>query len=429
MFTSYQEAIDYLYSQLPTFHREGPGAYKPGLDTARALDGAFGHPSRKFASIHIAGTNGKGSTAHSLAAILRKAGYKTGLYTSPHIVDFRERIRIDGEMIPQEEVVEFVNRYLALGLDIEPSFFELTTILAFDYFARAGVDVAVIETGLGGRLDTTNIITPLLSIITNISPDHTSLLGDTPAAIAGEKAGIIKPGVPVVIGRADDESVRHVFTETAERNGSEIFFAPALDATPEAEGIVYRDTPFGSFKGELAGHYQIENTATILTAVEVLSQRLDIQAEAVREGLADVSRLTGLRGRWTRLADTPLTVYDTGHNPGGWEQITAQLASLAPRMIHLIAGFVADKDITTILRMVKQLGMTPGIDLSLYLTAPSTPRRLAPEALHALAVDEGLAAEAYPDVKTALEAARAAAGKDDMIFIGGSNFLIADLLA
>ncbi|MDE6484278.1 MAG: bifunctional folylpolyglutamate synthase/dihydrofolate synthase, partial [Duncaniella sp.] len=336
MFTSYQEAIDYLYRQLPTFHREGPGAYKPGLDTARALDSLFGNPSEKITTVHIAGTNGKGSTAHSLAAILQKAGYRTGLYTSPHIVDFRERIRIDGLMIPEDDVVDFVNRYITAAAGIEPSFFELTTIMAFDYFARSGVDVAVIETGLGGRLDTTNIISPLLSVITNISPDHTSLLGDTPAAIAAEKAGIIKPGVPVVIGRADDESVRKVFTETAARNGSPIIFAQPLDAVAETDGIVYRDTPYGTFKGELAGIYQIENTATILAAVAELSRRLDIPAEAVTGGLTEVSELTGLRGRWTKLADNPATVYDTGHNPGGWEQITAQLSKLAPRHIHLV---------------------------------------------------------------------------------------------
>ena len=428
MFTSYQEAIDYLYRQLPTFHREGPGAYKPGLDTARALDGLFGNPSRKIAAVHIAGTNGKGSTAHSLAAILQKAGYKTGLYTSPHIVDFRERIRIDGVMIPEADVVDFVNRYMAADAGIEPSFFELTTILAFDYFARSGVDIAVIETGLGGRLDTTNIITPLLSVITNISPDHTSLLGDTPAAIAAEKAGIIKPGVPVVIGRADDESVREVFTETAGRNDSPVIFASPLDAVPAADGILYRDTPYGSFKGELAGHYQMENTATILAAVSVLSQRLDIPAEAVTGGLADVTRLTGLRGRWTVLDTNPLIIYDTGHNPGGWERITGQLAALAPKNIYLIAGFVADKDVSTILRMIASLGKTAGINLSLYASAPSTPRRLEAASLLALAADEGLEATAYPDVNSALAAARNNAGKDDLIFIGGSNFLIADLL-
>ena len=429
MSTSYKETIDFLYSQLPTFHREGPGAYKPGLDTARALDSLFGNPSRKFASIHIAGTNGKGSTAHSLAAILCKAGYRTGLYTSPHIVDFRERIRIDGAMIPEAEVVDFVNRYMSLDTGLHPSFFELTTIMAFDYFARSGVDVAVIETGLGGRLDTTNIITPLLSIITNISPDHTSLLGDTPAAIAAEKAGIIKPGIPVVIGRADDESVRKVFTDTAARQNAPIRFAPAIEATPMTDGIEYHDTPYGSFKGELAGVYQIENTSTILTAVSELDKRLDIPAEAVRSGLADVSGLTGLRGRWTHLSDSPLTIYDTGHNPGGWQRITEQLASLAPHHIHLVVGFVADKDVTTILHMIAALGRAGGITLSLYLTAPSTPRRLEAAELMKLAEAEGLTATAYADVKSARDAAARTASADDMIFIGGSNFLIADLLA
>ena len=424
MSTSYKETIDFLYSQLPTFHREGPGAYKPGLDTARALDSLFGNPSRKFASIHLAGTNGKGSTAHSLAAILRKAGYRTGLYTSPHIVDFRERIRIDGAMIPETEVVDFVNCYMSLDTGLHPSFFELTTIMAFDYFARSGVDVAVIETGLGGRLDTTNIITPLLSIITNISPDHTSLLGDTPAAIAAEKAGIIKPGIPVVIGRADDESVRKVFTDTAARQNAPIRFAPAIEATPMTDGIEYHDTPYGSFKGELAGVYQIENTSTILTAVSELGKRLDIPAEAVISGLADVSGLTGLRGRWTHLSDSPLTIYDTGHNPGGWQRITEQLASLAPRHIHLVVGFVADKDVTTILHMIAALSHADGITLSLYLTAPSTPRRLEAAELMKLAEAEGLTAPA-----SARDAAVRTASADDMIFIGGSNFLIADLLA
>ncbi len=428
MFTDYNSTIGYLFGQLPVFHREGAGAYKPGLDTARALDSAFGNPSVRLKTVHIAGTNGKGSTAHSIAAVLSAAGYKTGLYTSPHIVDFRERIRVDGNMIPESEVVDFMNRYLDMKLDVSPSFFELTTIMAFDYFARADVDVAVIETGLGGRLDTTNIITPLLSIITNISEDHTSLLGNTPALIAKEKAGIIKPGVPVVIGRADDRAVREVFEKAAERNNSPIHFAKAVEATSAESGIIYHNTSAGTFRGELAGVYQIENTATVLTALDLLSSHFTLLPEVVTDALGRVTELTGLRGRWTRLSDRPLTIYDTGHNPGGWSIVTEQLASLAPRHLHLVVGFVADKDVSVIMKMIASLAGTKGISLSLYFSEPSTPRRLEAEKLRRLAVSEGLDGLVIPDVTEALAQARKQAAPDDVIFIGGSNYLIGDML-
>lgn len=421
MFTNFEETIEYLFNCLPVFQHSGPGAYKPGLDTARALDSAFGNPSRKIRTIHIAGTNGKGSTAHSIAAVLQAAGYKVGLYTSPHLVDFRERIRINGQMIPRERVIDFTNRWIDKRLDCSPSFFELTTIMAFEYFADENVDVAVIETGLGGRLDTTNIITPLLSVITNISLDHTSLLGSTPAEIAREKAGIIKHGVPVVIGEADDTAVKEVFIEKAKAEQAPIVFAQPVEAEKCADGFLYHSTRYGDFKGELAGEYQVRNTATILAALEILEQYFDFTSADVARGLADVNALTGLTGRWMKLSDNPLTICDTGHNPGGWEYITRQLAEHDGK-VHLIIGFVADKDTSAILHMLSRIP-----DAEIYFTAPGVPRRLDPEQLALRGAEAGLKGKAYPTLADAMNAAKKSAGSGDMIFIGGSNFLVAEL--
>lgn len=422
MFTSYQETIGYLFGCLPVFQHSGPGAYKPGLDTARKLDEAFGSPSRRLKTIHIAGTNGKGSTAHTIAAILQSAGYKVGLYTSPHLTDFRERIRINGAKIPRENVVDFTNRYIAMRLDCSPTFFELTTIMAFEYFRDSNVDVAVIETGLGGRLDTTNIITPLLSVITNISLDHTSLLGSTPAEIAREKAGIIKPGVPVVIGEADDPDVREVFISKAKSLNSPILFAASVDHARTPDGITYSSL-YGTFTGELTGDYQIRNTATVLAALSVLSRFFTITPATVAEGFGRVTCMTGLMGRWMKIADSPLTVCDTGHNPGGWQYITRQLADY-PHHVQLIIGFVADKDISSILHMISRLK-----NASLYFTAPDVPRRLPAERLASEATKFGLTGQTFPTLADAMMAARRQAGKDDMIFIGGSNFLVAPLFS
>ena len=425
----YQEAIDYLYNSLPVFQRIGAAAYKPGLGTSIALDDIFGNPHKKYPTIHIAGTNGKGSTAHTLAAILQSAGYKTGLYTSPHLFDFRERIRVNGEKISQEAVISFVERWLkhqseGANTELSPSFFELTSTMAFEYFADCGVDVAVIETGLGGRLDSTNIITPLLSIITNISLDHTSLLGDTLEKIAYEKAGIIKPGVPVVIGEKQTETTS-IFEAKAAECDAPLIYAPQLHGTHEDGYMLYTDTPYGDIKGELTGDYQVKNSATVLAAVSRLEQSgFKIGRDAVRNGFSNVTGLTHLMGRWMKIGDSPLTVCDTGHNAGGWGYITRQLDSRLSGKVHLIIGFAADKDISPILEMIKCLT----VPVELYFSSPSVKRGLDADKLADIAAIHGLRGTVVPDVNEALATAKDRADvSDDMIFIGGSNFLIADL--
>lgn len=421
----YNQAIEFLYTRLPMFQRVGAPAYKPGLDTSIALAAAFGNPHESYKTIHVGGTNGKGSTAHTLAAILQSAGYKVGLYTSPHLVDFRERIRVDGKMMPREDVTEFVERYRTLDLGISPSFFELTMVMAFEYFAKEKVDVAVIEVGLGGRLDSTNIITPCLSVITNISFDHTQFLGDTLPAIAAEKAGIIKPGVPVVIGESSGD-VREVFSQKAAAEGAPIRYAddehPFAEVLVVDEGIIYRSTPYGDLTGELSGECQPKNTATILVAVnELRKMGWHITTPAVKKGFAEVCGLTGLMGRWMKLADAPFTVCDTGHNTGGWQYLSRQIAE-SPGKKHIVIGFVNDKDVTSILRMLPS-------DARYYFTRASIARALDERLLLEKATAEGLNGEAYPDVASAYAAARDSASPDDTIFIGGSTFVVADLLA
>ncbi|MCH5346653.1 MAG: bifunctional folylpolyglutamate synthase/dihydrofolate synthase [Muribaculaceae bacterium] len=425
---TYEQAIDFLYNRLPRFDRIGAGAYKPGLERTLALAAAFDNPHRQGVKmIHIAGTNGKGSTAHTLAAILSSAGYRTGLFTSPHLVDFRERIRIDGAMIPRDEVTAFVERFKERAGDLEPSFFELTTVMALDWFARQGVDIAVIETGLGGRLDSTNIITPLLSVITNISLDHTSLLGTTPVEIAAEKAGIIKHGVPVVIGEAEGV-VRDLFARVAAERGSEITFAdvamPLPGATVGVDGNEYPSTPFGPLHGQLAGECQVLNMATILTAVTILQPFLPkITAGSVADGIGHVTELTGLMGRWTCLSTSPRVIIDTGHNPGGWVHTVPQINNVDATTRHIIIGSAADKDVDAVLNLMREIK-----DARFYFTAPSTPRALSVDALAARAGARGLHGRCYATVAEAYQAARAAASPDDLIFVGGSNFVVADFL-
>ena len=421
---TYQAAIDFLFNSLPVFQREGASAYKPGLGTSIALDDIFGNPHRKYATIHIAGTNGKGSTAHTLAAVLARAGYWTGLYTSPHIFDFRERIRVNGEKISEEAVVDFVTRWKGMDSALTPSFFELTSTMAFEYFADQKVDVAVIETGLGGRLDSTNIISPVLSIITNISHDHTNLLGDTLEKIAFEKAGIIKSGVPVVIGEVLPET-EPVFRAKAEEVKAPIHIAAPVEAVIEDGGsILYPSTPFGAVKGELSGACQVKNTATILCALLRLRELgFNIPDEAVGTGFANVCEDTGLMGRWTVLRNNPLTVCDTGHNIGGWEYIASQLSSRKEGRVHLIVGFVNDKDISAILAKIASIE----VDKRLYFSSPSVPRGLKAEALSCKAAEFGMEGEVIDDVNLALAKATAEASDNDLILIAGSNFLIADL--
>lgn len=420
----YNEAIEFLYTSMPMFQRVGASAYKPGLDTVKMLDDKFGNPHLKYKTIHIAGTNGKGSTAHTLAAILQSAGYRVGLYTSPHLVDFRERIRVNGTMISHKAVVDFVNRYRAMSLNCHPSFFELTMTMAFEYFAREKVDIAVIETGLGGRLDSTNIIIPILSIITNISFDHTAFLGDSLKSIAGEKAGIIKPSIPVVIGEAYGE-VRDVFAQKALEQNSPIFFAQdeqrfaGVDSLDD--GLLYRATQYGDIVGELMGDCQPKNVATILTALPLLeAQGLSITPQAVKEGFAHVTTLTGLMGRWMTLQRYPHVVCDTGHNVGGWEYLSRRLHSVEDTL-HMVIGFVNDKDVSHILEMMPKTA-------KYYITNAAIERAMPASQLAEIATQCGLIGEQYPSVEEAYNAALAAAQPSDTIFIGGSTFIVADLL-
>lgn len=422
----YRETLKYLYNATPQFERIGAAAYKPGLDTARALDDAWGNPHSRYPTIHVAGTNGKGSTCHTLAAILQSQGYRTGLYTSPHLIDFRERMRVDGEMISEQEVIDFVERYRNARLGVSPSFFELTTIMAFDFFARHNVDIAVIETGLGGRLDTTNIISPVLSVITNISRDHTAQLGDTVALIAREKAGIIKHAVPVVIGNGSGEGVREVFVEKAREMEAPIVFADEEKMFDEAvcsgEHIVYKGTPAGKIIGELSGDCQVENAATILCAVEALRNAgIAIDNKSIRHGFTRVTALTGLAGRWTKLGERPLTICDTGHNEGGWQYLGPRLARYGSRLV-MVTGFVSDKDVDHILEMMPR-------DARYIFTQASIPRAMEAGELARRASEKGLQGTIIPDVTRAVEEARHIAGEDGVVFIGGSTYVVAEALA
>ena len=438
---TYEESLSYLYSQLPMFSRVGAAAYKPGLETSERLDAYFGHPHRKFKSIHVGGTNGKGSTSHMLAAMLQAQGYKTGLYTSPHLVDFRERIRINGEMIPKEDVTDFVNRWRACGYDGHPSFFELTMMMAFDWFAKEEVDYAVIEVGMGGRLDSTNIITPEACIITNISPDHMQFLGDTLPKIAAEKAGIIKAGIPVVIGESEGE-IRETFSRKAEEVGAEIRYADSEAPLESAESI-----PAGGFRcvgryldskdkgkkeeffAELSGEYQRKNISTVLTAVDMLrGTGIEISEEAEKKGFAEVSEMTGLMGRWMKTSDNPLTICDTGHNEAGLKYNMAQLRELreshgGDARLRMVVGFVNDKDVKHILPLF------PRENADYYFTQASVPRRMPVADLVGLALECGISGRAFDSVKEAYEAALSDAGPEDIIYVGGSTFVVADFLS
>lgn len=427
---TYKDTIDFLFSQLAMYQQQGPSAYKPGLGTTLALDRAFGNPSEGLRVIHVAGTNGKGSTSHSLASVFQAAGLKTGLFTSPHLLDFRERIRIDGRMIPEEAVTEFVDRYKAMMLEMRPSFFELTTIMAFDWFARNGVDVAVVEVGLGGRLDSTNIVNPVMSVITNISLDHTALLGSTPEQIAGEKAGIIKASVPAVVGEAED-GVKEVFLCKAKEVGAPLVFASDDGRLPHSgyeyteNGILYFATPFGDLSCDLSGSCQPANMATVLTTLDLLRRGglIELSDAAVAEGLADVAGHTGLMGRWMTVGSAPRVICDTGHNIGGWEYIVPRLNSM-PGKKKIVVGFVNDKDIRAVLGLAATIS-----EATFYFTRASVDRALPADQLAMIAAESGLSGNSYPTVEAAFMAAKKDAGADDTIFVGGSTFVVADLLA
>lgn len=409
---TYEEAVDYLYRLAPSFQQVGRRAYKEGLGGSLALDDLFGHPHRRFRSIHIAGTNGKGSVAHTLAAMLQAEGFRVGLYTSPHLLSFRERIRVDGVEIGKREVSRFVERYRGAFEPLRPSFFELTTALAFKHFAEQGVDWAVVETGLGGRLDSTNIITPELSVITNIALDHTDMLGSTLAQIAGEKAGIIKRGVPVVVGQATEET-RPVFEARAREMGAEIVYAQPLEARRAGAGWMY-----GDIYGELGGDYQPLNAATILAA----ARRLGIGEESIRSGFAHVCRLTGLRGRWEQLREEPRVVCDTGHNPDAFAYLVPQIEVQEAETRRLVLGMVGDKDWRAV------VGMLPR-DAVYYFVKPSTHRALDPELLAEAARARGLRCSVEGDVMGGYKKALRESSCRDFVFVGGSSYVVSDLLA
>ena len=409
---NYQDTLEYLYNSAPMFQQVGAGAYKEGQENTRALDAHFRHPHEHFHSLHIAGTNGKGSCSHTLAAILQSAGYRVGLYTSPHLVDFRERIRVNGQPISEDYVIRFVEEERAFFEPLSPSFFELTTAMAFKYFADEKVDVAVVEVGLGGRLDCTNIIHPDLCIITNISLDHTQFLGHTLAQIAGEKAGIIKPGIPVVIGETTPET-RPVFYQKAQEEGAPIHWA-------EEEGHE-NDYPGLSF--ELKGLYQEKNRRTLLTALPILKEiGYRLTENDIRQGFAHVVELTGLMGRWQKLQDSPTLICDTGHNTGGIAYIAQQLRAQPCHRLHIVLGMVNDKDIRGVLALLPH-------EADYYFTQASVKRALPADELVRLGTEAGLKGEAFANAPAAVRAAQKRSLPEDFIFVGGSTFVVADLLS
>ena len=464
---TYQETIDFMFAQLPMYHRIGAAAYKNDIQPTLDMMAALGNPERKFKSIHVAGTNGKGSVSHFLASILQEAGLKVGLYTSPHLVDFRERIRINGEMIPEQAVVDFITRKLPacggnlvnpgngfdkISQDFEGpdeslksknnlqdfqdlakrerlSFFEMTVGLAFDYFAREQVDIAVIEVGMGGRLDSTNVITPLLSIITNIGLDHTQFLGDTLEKIAAEKAGIIKEGVPVVIGETQPET-KPVFEAVAAAHHAPITFADEH----------YRVDRIEDYTTELTGEYQKMNIATVLQAVDILRDTFNFQLSTLhlQRGLAHVVTNTHLRGRWEKIGEAPLTICETAHNEPGIRAMLPKLSEILKQSsnqtikqphLHLIYGCVNDKDFRHILQLLTSQLSTFHFPLSIYFTQPSVPRRLPVADLAAAAHEMGIDGPSFDTVQEAIAAARAAADPEDLILVTGSIFLVADALS
>ena len=409
---NYKQTVKYLYSVVPSFQKVGTAGYKEGLSNTLALDEHFGHPHRNFKTIHVAGTNGKGSCSHTLAAMLQATGLKVGLYTSPHLVDFRERIRVNGKCISKKRVIEFVRDERDFFEPLSPSFFELTTALAFKYFAEKKVDIAVVEVGLGGRLDCTNVITPEVSVITNISFDHTQFLGNTLAEIAGEKAGIIKPGVPVVIGETTPET-KPVFEQIAAERHAPIHFAEKALCDAEISSAVKRFLPHF----ELKGNYQENNLHTILTTARLL----EIHEKAVLKGLENVCEMTGLMGRWQTLQKHPLVICDTGHNVGGWQYVSKQIAAHPCKQLRLVFGMVDDKDIDTVMGMLPQ-------DTVYYWTQASTKRAIPAEKVQEKGKTHGLSGNVFYNVKDAYEAALKDSDKADFVFVGGSSYIVSDLL-
>ena len=432
---NYKETCNYLFSQMPMYEKQGSSGYKEGLDNTLKLDEHFGHPHQSYKTIHIAGTNGKGSCAHTIAAILQQCGYKVGLYTSPHLVDFCERIRINGRPISEDYVVDFVEKEKAFFEPLFPSFFEVTTAMAFKYFKDMEVDIAVIEVGLGGRLDCTNIITPILSVITNISLDHTQLLGNSLEQIAMEKAGIIKTDVPVVIGETTPET-RMVFEAVAQETGAPITFAEdepeVITAKPSNNGIRYNTKHYGLIYGELTGLCQEKNTNTILNAVRKLEElgymyrfpdfdNSETNGLEIANGFKSVCEITGLKGRWQTISEMPKVVCDTGHNVGGWTYLSQQLNQVECKKMHIIFGLVDDKDMDGIMNLLPQNAVY-------YFTKTNNKRAVSENVLKIIGEQHGLHGESYPSVVDAWQKARKSCASDDFVFIGGSSYIVADFL-
>lgn len=423
---NYSQTLQYLYNQTPEYQRVGHSAYKEGLDNSLALDKIFNYPHRNFRSIHVGGTNGKGSTSHLLAAILQESGYKVGLYTSPHLIDFRERIRINGEMIDEQYVVDFVKQYKNQFEPIMPSFFELTMEMAFLWFSEQKADVAIIEVGLGGRLDSTNIISPELSVITNIGLDHIKYLGDTLPKIAAEKAGIIKQHTPVVIGEAGNTNVAQVFIDKAKLAEAPIVFAELYMNNFKAErdeiGLMFQSDNYPNLKGGLEGPAQEKNARTVLTSVEVLSEiGFNIPKEAVYSGFKNVVALTGLMGRWQVLQSDPKIICDIAHNSHGIRYVMERLLNERYKNLHIVFGMANDKDIESTLNEMPANAMY-------YFTKASVERALDETVLQQKASTYNLNGNIYSSVCEAVEAAKTNADEDDLIFIGGSSFIVADAL-
>lgn len=403
---NYKEAVEWLFVQLPVFQHTGSSAYRADIGNITELCERLGNPQDNYKTIHVAGTNGKGSSCHMMASILQQSGYKTGLYTSPHLKDFRERVRVNGQLCSEKFVTEFVNLNFEFIKSLNASFFEVTTAMAFEYFSRSKADVAVIETGLGGRLDSTNIIRPVLSVITNIGLDHTSILGDTLAKIAFEKAGIIKKGIPAVIGETTDET-RPVFIKKSNETQSELILAEKLN--------------YPKYESDLKGIYQSKNKRTVLAAIDQLRKSgFKIPEEAVRKGLLNVVSNTGLRGRWEILNQEPLTVADTAHNPHGLAEIKKQLQSVNYKVLHLVLGFVNDKDVKSILNFFPK-------DAVYYFCQPNVSRKYEIEELQKI-IPKKLNANYFKSVKEAFDAARSNSAKDDLIYVGGSTYVVAEIL-
>lgn len=430
---TYQQVLDYLYSQLPMFQRTGAAAYKDNLDNTIRLDEMFGHPHRPFKTIHVAGTNGKGSVSHMLASVLQEAGYKTGLYTSPHLKDFRERIRVNGEMISEKGVVRFTELFQKKNEieKMEPSFFELTVSMAFDYFRSMEVDVAVIEVGLGGRLDSTNIIIPEISVITNISFDHMALLGDTLPKIAAEKAGIIKKHIPVVVGETSPDT-SFVFEQFAEKVQTKLVFADqeyradysmlTIDGKQCLNIHKNGQLFYPDLKLDLQGIYQRHNVPTVLKAIDLLNEKgWNLSEEIIRRGLLNTISNTGLLGRWQIIGQNPLVICDTGHNPAGIKLVVEQINQTAWKQLHMVIGMVNDKDQDEVLSLLPEKAIY-------YFTKASIPRAAEPEALAAKAESFGLKGNCYPSVRQALSVALANAGENDLVFVGGSTFVVSEIL-